>query len=220
MAAAPGPLRAAQRQMAIAQEIIGLLPTFRIDGNANADPDAVLSRARCEWRFKRVRDPLGKRCDRLADFRAIDRDGKFFPAEPGHDRLTMDFALETLGNRAQHEVAGRVSEHVVDLLEAVEPEHEQGDAGRPPLCRTDQIGEASLQHAPVGKPGQRVVFGQVSNTLNFTFADRNIAQDRSVSPPIASQRSISLISPRRFRRRTSPRSPARSATSTAKPDST
>src|SRR3954467_11609827 len=48
MAAAPRQLCLRQRQMTIAQEIVGVVPALRTDGDADADPDTMLPRAGCQ----------------------------------------------------------------------------------------------------------------------------------------------------------------------------
>ena len=68
---------------------------------------------------------------------------------------------QRVGHRAQDLVAGEVPERVVDLLEAVEVEH---DERRPlvvaPAAR-ELGGEVLLEAAPVPEPGQRVALGEV-----------------------------------------------------------
>ena len=58
MAAAPRRFRAAQREMAVAQEVISTVPAFRIDGDADTDPDTMLPRASHERYFEGAGDPF------------------------------------------------------------------------------------------------------------------------------------------------------------------
>src|SRR5438445_10954011 len=99
MAAAPRRFRAAQREMAVAQEIISTVPAFRIDGDADTDPDTMLPRASHERYFEGAGDPFGELCDRLVRFYAIERDGKFVAAEPGDDRVAICLGLQPRSHR-------------------------------------------------------------------------------------------------------------------------
>lgn len=76
--------------------------------------------------------------------------------------------------------------NVIDLLEAVEPEHEQCEVGRPPLRRRDQTDEARMQHAAVRKTRQRIMFGEMPDALGLALAQRDVAQDRSILKAVRS----------------------------------
>ena len=82
-------------------------------------------------------------------------DGELVASQP-HDQVVLaDAALQPPGDGAEQRVPGGVAEGVVDRLEPVEIDAEQrhGRIGRVP-------GEAFLEHAPVGQPGERVVVAE------------------------------------------------------------
>ena len=62
-------------------------------------------------------------------------------------------------------VAGRVAERVVDVLEAVEVEHEHGALGAVAARACARAVELLLEAAPVEQAGERVVVGQVLELL-------------------------------------------------------
>src|SRR5581483_6971290 len=56
----------------------------------------------------------------------------------------------------------------------------QCDLGGPPLCSSDQADESTVQRVAVGKSGQRIIFGEISDTFGLALADGNVAQDRAI----------------------------------------
>ncbi len=91
--------------------------------------------------------------------------GKLIAAEPRHRISFMGASAQTLGQHAQHGVAGRVAERVVEPLEPVEIDEEQHDAAtRRPIfghCRV----QALAKERAIGQIGQPVVMGHVADAL-------------------------------------------------------
>ena len=172
--------------MAVAQEIVGVVSAFWMDGDADADPDAMLPRAGRKRRFERARDALGELCDRLVAICAFARNGEFVSAEPGNDSVVARFSFQATSDRLQHEISGGMTQHVIDALEAVEPDHEQRDlAGALPRI-PDHADQSGMQRVAVDQTGQRVVLGEISDAFGLTLADRDIAQDGSVLEAVRS----------------------------------
>ena len=87
------------------------------------------------------------------------QDDELVAAESGRQIARPQGAGEPTGELDEHEVAGRVSEAVVDLLEAVQVEVVDG---RPVARRLGQRGvQACDELRAVGQSGQRVVSGLV-----------------------------------------------------------
>ena len=114
--------------MAVAQQFVRGAAAGGEDRGADADLDAVLARAgqqrlvegarRCARRSGSTFSPISAQRNAMANSSPLSR---ATTPRAGHRRR------QPLGNRAQHQVAIGVAEHVVDLLKAVEAEHQQRD---------------------------------------------------------------------------------------------
>src|SRR4051794_16452654 len=200
MAAAPRQLCLAQSKMAVAQEIVGVVSTFRMDGDADADPDAMLPRAGRKRRFERARNALGELCDRLVAIAAFARNGEFVSAKPGNDSAVARLGFQPTSDGLQHKISGGMAEHVVDALEAVKPDHEQRDLARALPRIRDLADQSGMQRVAVGKTGQCVVLGEISDAFGLTLADRDIAQDGSVLEAVRSLPAREARLPGKFHR--------------------
>src|ERR1019366_7868753 len=80
----------------------------------------------------------------------------------------------------QPEVAASIAQHVVDLLEAVEAEHQQRYFALLGFRPGNHRSERCVQGGAVGEPGERIVFRQKSNSFGFAFSHRYVAQDRAI----------------------------------------
>ena len=65
----------------------------------------------------------------------------------------------------QQQVADRVAERVVDVLEAVEIEEQHGELAAPAVRAGDRLPDAIGEQRPVGQAGQRVVMRHVHDAL-------------------------------------------------------
>jgi len=84
-----------------------------------------------------------------------------------------------------------VAEGVVDLLEAVEVEQQQGqrrggdrDAGAPRVCGRQRPFQAPQQQGAVGQVGQRIVQGLMFQRLLRPLARGDVAHDTAVEGPL------------------------------------
>ena len=73
-----------------------------------------------------------------------------------------------------------MAEHVVDLLEGVEADHQQRDLAPLRLRRGNHPGEAGVKAVAVGEPGEGIMFGQIADSFGFALSHRYVAQDRAV----------------------------------------
>ena len=94
--------------------------------------------------------------------------------------LRRSSADQPLADRAQHLVAAREPEQIVDQLEAVEIE----DHHRQPLLVAprplDRLGQPVVEQQAIGQPGQRVVVGEVADRLLGLLAQRDVAHGQDV----------------------------------------
>src|ERR1700751_1813223 len=125
MAAPSRGLGTRQRKMAVAEELITIVAVRRIDGAADADPDAMLACCRHDRSIEGTREAYGKPSGCSAENCARYRDGELIAAQAGHQGIPSGFRPQPIGDRAQHEVAERMAEQIADLMKAVEVEHQQ-----------------------------------------------------------------------------------------------
>ena len=108
--------------------------------------------------------------------------GEFVAAEAGDGIRLADDADKALAQFGEEQVAHVVPERIVDVLEAVQVEHEQGDRerGASPRGPLDGLLEPVVEQNAIRQPGQRVVEGLVGELILLTPPLGNIAHDRHV----------------------------------------
>ena len=124
MTAAPGGFGAAQRHMGIAQEFVRATAAAGEDGGADADPDAMLAIAGQQRCVEAGADLVGETADVFADIAGPNRDGEFVAAQSRDHAGSRNRRRQPFRDRAQHEIAAGVAQHVVDLLEAIEADNQ------------------------------------------------------------------------------------------------
>ena len=156
--AAAGGLGAIHRDVGVAQDVVdhGVLPLAHDDADAGGGVElAPLHRKRCDHRRLQ---PVGDRADLLGDGDVVDQHGELVAAEPRQHVARAHLRLQPLGERDQELVAGEVAQAVVDQLEAVEVDEQDGVAR---FRRAGGLSNRPLQqlaeHRAVGQTGQRVV---------------------------------------------------------------
>ena len=91
-------------------------------------------------------------------FDVLDENGEFVAAQAGHGVHLAEFVGEALAHLDQEPVPGQVSQAVVDVLEAVEVEQQDGEqVPVVALGAADGPVDAFGDQRPVGQPGQGVV---------------------------------------------------------------
>ncbi len=89
------------------------------------------------------------------------QDDELVAAQAGHRVAGAQHLAEPIGHTDDQLVAGRMAGHVVDGLEAVDVDEEDGRADGAPGGGVDGLGQALEEEDPVGQAGQRVVEGLV-----------------------------------------------------------
>ncbi len=86
---------------------------------------------------------------------------EFVATEAGDGIFPAGTGFEAPGHHLQHAVADRVAERVVDVLEVIEVEKQQGTAQIVALVQGNLLHQALHEQGAVGQVGQRVVIGQM-----------------------------------------------------------
>ena len=101
---------------------------------------------------------------RPIDVPAAHDDGELVAAEPRHEILAPDNGAQAAGDDLQERVARRMAVRIVDLLEAVEIDPEDGE--RIGLLQRRKAGAEFLEEAAaVGEPRQRVLAREFRDAL-------------------------------------------------------
>ena len=72
-----------------------------------------------------------------------------------------------------------MAEHVVDLLKAVEADHQQRDFAAVCSCLRNHRGQFGVKRVAVDQTREQIIFRQVADSLGFPLAHRDVAQNRS-----------------------------------------
>ena len=98
------------------------------------------------------------------------QDGELVTAHPGEQVAVLQGALQAGADQAQQVVADTVPEAVVDLLEPVQVDHEDG--ARPATVAVDGGLQLLDEAAAVGQPGQRILVGLGGQLREAQLLDR------------------------------------------------
>ena len=161
-------LRPMQRDLRLLEQVERMRQRGAPDRDPDAGPDGQLGAVQVE----RVRDGgLDPGRHALGLPHAADRpqqDPELVGAEAGHGVRGAGGRHQALANLHEQLIAGRVAQGLVDHLEPVQVEEDQGDPG-PRRASPAVFGrgashllrEPAQEHRPVGQAGQRVVKGGV-----------------------------------------------------------
>ena len=163
-------LGAIERRIGVGEQGRRVLAVGRIDRDADAHSDvgtwlSPLSNSAASA----PQEPLGERFGgrRLS---AVDGDQReLVAAEPREERAAGGLA-QPPRDLAQQRVAGRVAEHVVDLLEPVEVDAEHRERLVGAVCPFERCGELFVEGGAVGQVGQRVVARHVGDLVARALA--------------------------------------------------
>ena len=93
------------------------------------------------------------------------QDGELVTTEPGDEVLLAQRPPQHRRGRHDQLVAGVVAPGVVDLLEVVEVEQQQGAARAGAGAQVEVLGQGRVEATTVGQPGEHVVVGEVGQAL-------------------------------------------------------
>src|SRR5829696_2165865 len=111
--------------MGVAEQFVRRSSIGRANGGSNADLDAEMAVSGQQRCVEAVGDPFSEAAEVFADVAGRNCDGEFVSAQTSDQTGRRNSARQSLRNGAKHEIATGVAEHVVDLLKAVDADHEQ-----------------------------------------------------------------------------------------------
>ena len=113
-------------------------------------------------------------------------DRKLVAAQPRHHLIVVENARDALCDGLQRSVARRVPEQVVDLLEPVEVEAQNGEPPPGVQRRFDLLIELLVEAGAIGKPGEGVMVGKKEN-VPFRFLARTKIANRDGAMRLAAE---------------------------------
>ena len=177
-------LGAIERGVGIADERPGIGPVGRKNRDADAEPDPQQRAVDVEIVGDGREQAVGQRRG-ARRLRPIGLDQQeLVAAEAGEEGVTGGI-FQAAGNCAQQLVADDMAENVVDLLEAIEIEAEDGEA----LARAARLVERQLQalveRRPVRQVGQGVVMRHMGDPLLRLLALGDVLEHAQNVPPLS-----------------------------------
>ena len=103
---------------------------------------------------------------------------KLVAAQSCHGVFDPHAGFKPGGDDFQHRIAHRMPERVVDVLEVIQVEEQQGPAHVMPRQQGALLGQAIHQQGPVGQVGERVVIGQMTHLCLRGFQLTDVTGDQ------------------------------------------
>ena len=154
------------RRVGVAEHLDGTVIARVAGGDADARRGEDFMPSQQERQAQLLLNPVDH-AERIADVAdVVDQDREFIATEPGDGVAVTDAGLQPPADADQELVAGHVAEAVVDDLEPVEVEEEDGEPEplRPPRPVHGAVEPVGEQGA-VGQAGEDVVIGLVEELL-------------------------------------------------------
>ena len=156
-------LRPIKGKVGIAHQCFDGCPIARTDRRADAGTD--VQRMMIDLiRFRETVDHTLRNILNPVEIGGIaDNDCEFIAAEPSAHFVLGDLILQPLRHPGKQLVADGMAQRIVDRLEAVEVDHQEGAASPPLLGVAQCFSQPFGQHHPVRQTGQRIVAGKISD---------------------------------------------------------
>ena len=154
------------RRVGVAEQVLGPLPVLRSQRDPDAPGREDLVSPQVERGLQVVANPLGHQ-HRIADVAdVVGEDRELVAPEPRERVAPAHPLLEPPADRDQELIAGGMPQTVIDHLEAVEVEEQDGETVVLLALRAkDRPAEPVHEQRPVGQVGQRVVEGIMKQLL-------------------------------------------------------
>ena len=107
------------------------------------------------WTATRIFSATSSAASKILD--PVEQDDELVAAEAGDEVIGPAGAPDPVRDLLQHLVATGMTVRVVDRLEVVEIAEQHGDAAPESRTAGEHLGDALLELAPVGQPGQGIV---------------------------------------------------------------
>ncbi|MNO34805.1 hypothetical protein D3C76_248490 [compost metagenome] len=138
---------------------VGAVLWIKADADAGAGEELVL--AGLERRVEAGQQLVGDGAGVTGFVQAGQQDDELVAAQAGHGVDITHLLLQALGNALEQQVADRVAEAVVDVLETVEVKEQHRALAVGHLRAGERGLQAVLEQGTIGQAGQRVVVGLV-----------------------------------------------------------
>jgi hypothetical protein len=173
---AAGILGVIHRRVGVAQQGVGILAVAREQADADARRGVQHMIGHLVILGQTALDLAGNAGggQRTVDFRQ-DHD-EFIAAQPGYQVAGPDAAAQALRHFLQQFVADVMAQRVVDVLEIVEIDQHQGQLPGLPLADAQGVGELGIERQTVGQVGQRVVIGQLGQTVGRFLVGADVGE--------------------------------------------
>jgi len=149
-------LRAIESEIGLGQHRLRPLDLRIVEGNSGADRDVHRVAVDVEWSGHRP----GERQRQHAGVRRVAQAGledrELVAAEPRDEIAAAHAVPETGRDQSKEAIAGRVPQRIVDVLEQVDVDVEDGKALRPAPARGERLLEPLEKGGSVGQTGQLV----------------------------------------------------------------
>ena len=155
-------------------------PVLRVKGDADGEGGAQLLAVDVEGLAQAIKDFFGGPCCVVGRVHAGEDDQEFIPPLPADGVRLADAAGQAQCNSLQELVAHHVAEGVVDGLETVEVEEQQGDALAVAGGAGEGLFETIVEQGAVGQAGQGVVLGQEGDARLGGLALGDVGENRHV----------------------------------------
>src|SRR5690606_26847269 len=180
VAVAAGFLGPVERGVCVADQVDDVVGVARVERDADAGGHEDLLAMRLEWLADRAQQPVRETRGLVGELahvrRARDEDGELVAGEPAGDGAFVELRLDPAGKDLEALIADRVTERIVDILETVDVEVEQGDVLLRTLCPSDCLLEQVLELHAVRDLGQRIDTCEVPDPLLDPLALLDILQ--------------------------------------------
>ena len=154
-----------ERQVGIAHQRFHRRPVARADRGADAGADVKRVVVHLIGARKHLDHRLGNPRHAGMIGCVANHDGKLVAAQTADQLVVADDRLEAVGHARQQLVADQVAQRIVDRLEPVEVDHQEGAAGAPLLGIAHRLAQRLGYHHAVGQAGERVIARHVSDLL-------------------------------------------------------
>ena len=169
-------------QVGVAEQGAGVVGAAVTQGDADADRGEHLLASQPEGAHQLRLDPVREAGGAAHARHLLQQDRELVAAQSGHGVRRSHAALEPAGDRHQELVAQRVSEAVVDHLEAVHVQHQDSEAGLGVATTSrHHLAQPVHEQRPVGQPGEGVPEGGPQQPLLHELALAHV-DDRAGHP--------------------------------------
>jgi hypothetical protein len=150
-----------KRAISTSDKVLRVRSVIRSYGDSNSYTDIHYRIVDLEWLTDRRRDASCQICRIIRGFDLWHDDTKLITSDSGKQGITTEDGGNPLGELDQSLIADAMTVQIVDHLEAVKIEHENGQPLRI-AGSANAVVEFLGEEAAVGKSGQRVVAGQIA----------------------------------------------------------